>query len=340
MEDQPEDFSAATEDSDESPVSDEDTSWISWFCGLKGNEFFCEVEEDFIADEFNLSGLSSQVPYYDYALSMILDADTPNQDILTVEQTEYVESAAEMLYGMIHQRYILTTKGLSHMLEKFRNCDFGRCPRVGCNGQACLPVGTSDQPRVSTVKVFCPKCEDIYYPRSYYQGNLDGAFFGTTFPHLLLLSYPAYRPAKAEPEYVPKVFGFKLHPTAYGNDKARNPFANEQKDDADERDSKQGARSACFLLAGLRFMTCLLTGSHAYLCCCNNTRLRLWQGLRWMTFRPRFWGRHCCWYGSWLVDYQINCVTFAVCIEECGFQGSIGSCMCVREQYWLSPSQR
>ena len=41
--------------------SDEDVaSWISWFCSLKGNEFFCEVEEDFIQDDFNLSGLSSQ----------------------------------------------------------------------------------------------------------------------------------------------------------------------------------------------------------------------------------------------------------------------------------------
>ena len=42
--------------------SEEDVaSWISWFCSLKGNEFFCEIEEDYIQDDFNLSGLSSQV---------------------------------------------------------------------------------------------------------------------------------------------------------------------------------------------------------------------------------------------------------------------------------------
>uniref|UniRef100_A0A2N9I831 Casein kinase II subunit beta n=1 Tax=Fagus sylvatica TaxID=28930 RepID=A0A2N9I831_FAGSY len=199
-----------SEESDVSGSDGDDTSWISWFCNLRGNEFFCEVDDDYIQDDFNLCGLSGQVPYYDYALDLILDVESSHGDMFTEEQNELVESAAEMLYGLIHARYILTSKGMAAMLEKYKNYDFGRCPRVYCCGQPCLPVGQSDIPRSSTVKIYCPRCEDIYYPRSKYQ-DIDGAYFGTTFPHLFLMTYGHLKPQKAAQSYVPRVFGFKIH---------------------------------------------------------------------------------------------------------------------------------
>jgi hypothetical protein len=41
--------------------------------------------------------------------------------------------------------------------------------------------------------------------------DIDGAYFGTTFPHLFLLTYVHLKPQKPSQHYVPRVFGFKLH---------------------------------------------------------------------------------------------------------------------------------
>ena len=56
--------------------SDDDYAWIPWFCSLKGNEFFTEVDESYARDGFNLTGLNTMVPYYEYALDMILDVES------------------------------------------------------------------------------------------------------------------------------------------------------------------------------------------------------------------------------------------------------------------------
>jgi len=172
--------------------------------------FFVEIEEEYIHDEFNLTGLSSEVPYYEYALDMILDADPPNADLLTEEQQETVDAAAEMLYGLIHARYLLTSKGLQAMYNKFNDIAFGRCNRVYCEMQPLLPVGTSDQPRKSTVNLYCPRCNDIYYPKSSRHSSIDGAYFGTTFPHLFFMTYPSAIPPPPTNVYIPRIFGFKI----------------------------------------------------------------------------------------------------------------------------------
>lgn len=47
-------------------------SWISSFCALLGHEYFAEVSEEFIEDDFNLTGLQTQVVLYKDALEVRL----------------------------------------------------------------------------------------------------------------------------------------------------------------------------------------------------------------------------------------------------------------------------
>lgn len=84
-------------------------------------------------------------------------------------------------------------------LDKYKRADFGRCPRVLCQQQPLLPVGLTDVPYEKSVKLYCGRCEDLYSPKSSRHGSIDGAYFGTTFPHLLFLVYPTLIPQKSGP---------------------------------------------------------------------------------------------------------------------------------------------
>ena len=103
------------------------------------------------------------------------------------------------------------------------------CPRAFCDGERVLPVrtrtrraggpsvrradcvgcaqvGLSDQLQVSGVHVFCPRCRDVYKVPDQ---QLDGAYFGCSFAHILLMSRPpeVYGPVDS---YVPRVYGFRV----------------------------------------------------------------------------------------------------------------------------------
>jgi casein kinase II subunit beta len=111
-----------------------------------------------------------------------------------------VESSAELLYGLIHQRYITSRPGIQQMAEKYDALHFGTCPRVFCNSAKVLPVGCHDTPGVDTVKLFCPSCLDVYTPPNSRFQSVDGAFFGTTFGCLFFMTFPEFEvSAKGDP---------------------------------------------------------------------------------------------------------------------------------------------
>lgn len=46
-------------------------SWIEWFLSFRGNEFFCSVDEEFITDRFNITGIGHDIPQFKKAYELI-----------------------------------------------------------------------------------------------------------------------------------------------------------------------------------------------------------------------------------------------------------------------------
>ncbi|KAI9684774.1 MAG: casein kinase 2 regulatory subunit [Trizodia sp. TS-e1964] len=199
-----EDFNSETD-------SDYTSYWRDWFISSRGNEYFCEIDEEYLTDRFNLTGLNTEVQYYQFALDLITDVfELDCED----DMREQIEKSARHLYGLVHARYIVTTRGLAKMLEKYKKGDFGKCPRVMCDHHQLLPMGLSDNSNIKAVKLYCAKCEDLYNPKSSRHAIIDGAYFGTSFHNIIFQVYPALIPEKTQRRYEPRIYGFKVHAAA------------------------------------------------------------------------------------------------------------------------------
>ncbi|CAM9615014.1 unnamed protein product [Chrysoparadoxa australica] len=192
-------------------MSDTET-WLEWLCGLSGNEMLCEVDRGYIQDGFNLFGLRHQFEHYQECLDLILDKVAFD----ACKDADIAKSAFK-LYGLIHARFIVTGRGLEAMLRKYRVAEFGRCPRMLCRDQPVVPVGMRDELKKGPLKLFCPRCRDVYNVTSSKGTDpLDGAFFGTSFAHLFVMTYEKWIPKASSRQrdkelYVPRIFGFRVH---------------------------------------------------------------------------------------------------------------------------------
>jgi casein kinase II subunit beta len=110
--------------SSHSPASSTPTSsltWISWFCSLPGHDYFCEVAEDFIEDDFNLTGLNAMVPFWKEAMEMVLDVEPgafpPTPELSSVSLT-------------VSKTKTRPRSLMSRLSKHLQNCCMGLCINV------------------------------------------------------------------------------------------------------------------------------------------------------------------------------------------------------------------
>mmetsp|Transcript_32388 Transcript_32388/g.78830 ORF Transcript_32388/g.78830 Transcript_32388/m.78830 type:complete len:407 (+) Transcript_32388:1-1221(+) len=226
--------------SDDSGDSEWENSWI--YQHTARYPFYCEVNPEWIRDTFNLNGLQAAVPHYETCLRRILDYDVGFEKLPPKRAAE-LESCCDVLYGLIHSRYILSPEGLDRMRQKYERGDFGSCPRALCRGTRLLPTGIADELRLRPVKTFCPGCRELYHVRVRHAASIDGAYYTRTFPHLFLLKYPHLQPRHEPVKYQPTIFGFDVKypdlPTA--DEYAREEAARHAKEKEEQEKRMQQA---------------------------------------------------------------------------------------------------
>lgn len=185
--------------SEEYETSSSTLDWIDRFMDSFSGPFLVRVDQTFIDDPFNLFGLSESIKGYDTIIR-----------VLRGEEISVPYESATKLYYMIHQRYIISKKGLESMQGIISTGIFGKCRRVFCKGFSLVPIGLSESPNHSTAKLFCNQCKQLYEPLSELS-KIDGCTFGPTFPHLFILMYKNLFPKRKEDIlYTPRIFGFKI----------------------------------------------------------------------------------------------------------------------------------
>ena len=136
-----------------------------------------DIDDYFRQSTVSYYGLNTIVPHCTRATAVIKGRSV-DLSSLSKDQIEKLASSCRLLYGLLHQRYVTSEDGIRQLHAKVQRGVYGKCPRTACKGQHVIPMGLSIELGVDTVKLWCPKCHDIYNCDS----KLDGAFFGPDLP--------------------------------------------------------------------------------------------------------------------------------------------------------------
>jgi casein kinase II subunit beta len=182
-------------------------AWLTQFLDDPRCRLLLRVDDEFLHNSFNITGAKHGLPHFTFAYELLrrgmispaMEADR-----------EVIEKEAEILYCVLHHRFLLTRAGMHLLHEKFQLNQFQQCPRVHCKGAQCLPYGISEEFGRYSVKWYCTGCSDVYNAGDPELEKLDGSAFGPSWIHMFLQKFPEVIPPGPVRVYVPKIFGFRI----------------------------------------------------------------------------------------------------------------------------------
>jgi casein kinase II subunit beta len=215
------------------------TPWVRQFLTSRPKDALLPVPKDFLSDGFNLAQLApivervgwehaarsgnndlkvsgtSSYPIYRQALGLLLQDD--ESDTSTIDPS--IQHAAEILYLLVHARFVSSPRGLDTMRRLVHNHIFGQCPRQSCGGMSLLPTGVSENVGQSSCQRYCPACGETW---AWWDSCTDGCAWGPSFCHLwglthgegLVLEAISRRPISPSTMPLARIFGFPLHTAA------------------------------------------------------------------------------------------------------------------------------
>ena len=187
-------------------------SWVDWFLTQPRARYFVRIDEKYLSVAYNYYGLKQKVNKFQAAYELICTSYVLpiHADMKKESEAIIVEKQAEMLYGLLHARYLMTKEGAAKMMEKWKTGAFPSCPRYLCHQTSCIPYGVSAEMNEHPVKMFCPCCSDVYNVKDIEMSKIDGAFFGPSWIHTFMKANPEIVPHDEPEVYVPRIFGIKI----------------------------------------------------------------------------------------------------------------------------------